>query len=74
MSIKIKPIPKALYPCKYCAEDYSWPPEDLCWSEIDQAWVCDECWSDRDSAWSGEDYICEPRGICLADAIRHAED
>lgn len=45
MSEKL-PIPRALYPCKHCAEDYSWPAEDLYWSAITKAWVCESCWDD----------------------------
>lgn len=40
------PIPKALYPCALCLEDYSWPPEDLHWSEKVDAWICDNCWDE----------------------------
>ena len=60
-----KPIPEALYPCHVCCEDYSWPAEDLWWSESQKAWECDNCWSCRD----GEDYD-EPKGISLADEIK----
>ena len=74
MTDSTRPIPQALYPCEYCADEYSWPADDLYWSEIDQAWVCDACWSDRDSAWTGDGYIDEPRNICLADDIKNAED
>ena len=38
------PIPKALYSCVHCREDYSWPAEDLRWSTKTKAWVCDLCW------------------------------
>jgi hypothetical protein len=39
-------IPRALYSCQHCAEDYSWPAEDLYWSDITNAWVCENCWED----------------------------
>ncbi len=45
MSEKL-PIPRALYPCKHCAESYSWPAEDLAWSDEAKAWVCETCWDD----------------------------
>ena len=44
--MKNLPIPKAIYPCNYCADDFSWPPEDLRWSEKIEAWVCSMCWDD----------------------------
>jgi len=68
--MKERHIPKPLYPCKYCSDEYSWPATDLYWSEIDKDWVCDQCWDDRDSNWSGEDYIERERGISLADEIK----
>lgn len=64
-----RPIPKALYPCKYCYEDHTWLAADLYWSDIDQDWVCDPCWSDRDSAWGNDGYIDEKRGVSLAAEI-----
>ena len=42
-----KKIPDPLYPCKFCYEEYSWPAEDLFWSEKEQAWVCDYCRGDQ---------------------------
>ena len=60
-----KPIPEALYPCHNCCEDYSWPAEDLHWSEQEQAWECDMCWSGRLA-----DTCDEPKGVCLADEIK----
>ena len=63
--VKIKPIPQAVYPCRYCADEYSWPAADLFWSTIDKDWVCAQCWSDRDShEGRSEDY-----GITLQQAI-----
>ena len=38
------PIPKALYSCLECREEYSWPAEDLFWSAKCEAWICDNCW------------------------------
>ena len=61
----MKPIPKPVYPCKYCANEYSWPATDLFWSNQDQDWVCDDCWDDRD--------IEEEKGVCLADEIKKVE-
>jgi hypothetical protein len=58
---KMKKIPEPLYPCKYCADEYSWHAKDLHWSEESQDWVCEECWE-----YSEE---CE-QGISLADEIK----
>ena len=57
----MKPIPKPLYPCLHCAEDYSWPASDLNWSEVETGWVCHECWDERDFE--------EKVGVCLADEL-----
>lgn len=40
------PIPQALYSCKHCAAEHSWPAGDLFWSRKILAWVCGECWDD----------------------------
>ena len=66
----MKPIPEPVYPCKYCADEYSWPATDLFWSNQDQDWICDDCWDDRDfmTASSGEE-----KGVCLADEIKKSE-
>ena len=61
----MKPIPEPVYPCKHCADEYSWPATDLFWSNQDQDWVCDDCWDDRD--------IEEEKGVCLADEIKKSE-
>lgn len=66
----VRPIPVALYSCHYCAGECAWLPEDLWWSELDKAWVCDTCWFDRDSNWDGENYIENSRGISLAAEIK----
>jgi hypothetical protein len=42
------PLPKALYSCKYCAEEYSWPADDLNWSSVVSGWVCNNCWCGDD--------------------------
>lgn len=42
------PLPRALYSCKYCAEDYSWPADDLNWSSVVNGWVCNHCWETDD--------------------------
>lgn len=60
----LKPCPSALYPCKHCCSDYSWPAEDLFWSEAEQAWVCLECWNDDEEA----------KGISLADELNRRAD
>lgn len=41
------PIPRALYPCHHCYEEYSWHADDLNWSPLLKAWVCRECWDDE---------------------------
>jgi hypothetical protein len=60
-----KKIPDAVYPCLHCSDTYSWPPEDLSWSEIEQGWVCGECWDDRDveNEESGGSLADELRGL-----------
>ena len=54
------PIPEALYPCKNCHEDYSWPSCDLNWCEEEQGWFCECCWE--------REWDCEV-GISLEDEI-----
>ena len=66
-------IPDPLYPCRYCAEEYSWPATDLWWSERDQDWVCEMCWDehDRDLVVDARgEYVREERGPSLADEIK----
>ena len=70
MADELKQIPDALYPCRYCSEDYSWPAGDLFWSELDHDWVCDPCWDQRDSNWDGENSIETEFGISLANEIK----
>ena len=42
-------LPKPLYSCQECAEDYSWPAEDLAWYDLDDhpdyesGWYCPNC-------------------------------
>ncbi len=59
------PVPKAVYPCSICHEDYSWPPEDLRWSEKSKKWVCDMCWNEEYDGTHG------PR---LADVLQAQND
>lgn len=65
-----KPIPRPLYPCKYCSDERTWPAEDLFWSELDQDWVCDFCWDDRGYTREDGTPLNEPMGISLADEIK----
>lgn len=65
----VRHIPKPLYPCMHCAEEYSWPAEDLSWSKREMGWVCDLCWDDRDVNWDGDDCIDEDKGISLAEEL-----
>ena len=61
----MKPIPKPVYPCKHCADEYSWPASDLFWSSEEDAWVCDDCWDCEE--------LKEEKGVCLADEIKKSE-
>lgn len=54
--------PDALYPCKYCRDEYSWPADDLYWSEKSKAWVCSNCWDDEHDG--------ENRGIRLDEHMK----
>jgi hypothetical protein len=63
----MKQIPKPLYPCKYCYEDYPWDAVELYWSDIEQDWLCDHCWDDRFS----EDEI--PRWVLTVIAVQEGE-
>jgi len=47
------PLPKALYSCKYCADEYSWPPDDLRWFQKVEGWVCENCWDEGDHGEPG---------------------
>jgi hypothetical protein len=55
-----KPIPRALYPCHFCNGEYSYYANELFWSEIFQAWVCDNRWGDHDEYWEDHDEHWEP--------------
>ena len=61
MSDARKPIPKPLYPCHFCHDEYSWHAEWLFWSDEHSDWVCDNCFSEID---------VDEKGICLDDYIR----
>jgi hypothetical protein len=63
-----KPIPEALYPCKFCYDDLLWRATELYWSERAESWVCVDCWSHLDLAEQGE------VGISLADEIKVQQD
>jgi hypothetical protein len=71
----LKPLPDPLYACAYCADEYSWPPEDLFWSENTKSWVCDNCWEGVDEHWEddrtapGYQKVVE-RGITLSDELK----
>lgn len=65
-----KPIPSPLYSCLHCREEYSWPAEDLFWSEIEQGWICHMCWDDRCTWGDDDDDQHEQRGISLAKEMK----
>ena len=46
---EVMEAPKPLYPCmfRHCAEEFSWPAEDLTWVPHLGGWVCDNCWADN---------------------------
>lgn len=67
-----KSIPKPLYPCCSCYEDYSWPAENLFWSEPLQNWCCDMCWDEYDEHWTPIKRTI-PLGISLAEELRHRD-
>lgn len=46
-------IPRALFSCHFCEEEYSWPAEDIAWSEKLSKWVCSQCWSDENAGETG---------------------
>jgi hypothetical protein len=58
----MKPIPRALFSCAICAEDYSWPAEDLFWNKATAEWICLECWYDN---------AMGDKGISLAEEIEN---
>ena len=45
--------PALLTSCKYCREDYSWPLDDVFWSEHNKDWVCRECWDHESGGEKG---------------------
>jgi hypothetical protein len=65
-----KPLPEPLYGCYRCACEYSWPADDLFWSEKTDSWVCDNCWDEVDEHWSSRDTVLAERGITLAAELK----
>lgn len=65
------PIPQALYACKYCYEDCSWPPDDLHWSAKVEWWLCSNCW---DEEYHGEHGIRLDKEITRQNAIGEARE
>ena len=47
------PVPEAVYPCYICREDFSWPPQDLRWSEKVKEWICEVCWEEESHGETG---------------------
>lgn len=66
--MKEKPIPEPLYGCVICYEYYSWPAEDLFWSDALNEWCCDNCWDDVDAHWTSDNGQID-RGISLAEEL-----
>jgi hypothetical protein len=66
-----KPIPQALYGCHFCGDEYSHPADELFWSEIAQAWVCDSCWEDQQEHWETYDGSFCKYGISLEEVLKN---
>ena len=65
-----KPLPEPFYSCAYCADEYSWPAEDLFWSEKTNSWICDNCWDEPDEHWLTDTDQVE-RGITLDEELKN---
>jgi len=59
------PIPDALYSCgvRFCAEETSYPPSRLFWSQRFGRWFCEDCWRD----WHADG---EEIGTSLAEELK----
>ena len=64
-----KPLPEPAYPCALCCEDFSYPADELFWSDAMQGWCCDNCWDEVLEHQMAGDRI-EKRGISLADELK----
>lgn len=38
--------PTLLTSCAICAEDYSWPLDEVFWCALTAVWICRECWNE----------------------------
>jgi hypothetical protein len=47
------PIPRALYSCKECADEFSWPATDLHWCKRVKGWICINCWDHHEHGTIG---------------------
>jgi hypothetical protein len=47
------PIPKALYPCAHCRDEFSRYAEELYWWAECKCWVCDDCWESESHGEKG---------------------
>jgi hypothetical protein len=47
------PIPKALYPCAHCRDEFSRYAEELYWWHECKCWVCDDCWESESHGEKG---------------------
>ncbi len=66
-----RPIPRALYGCHFCGDEYSHPADELFWSESFQSWVCDSCWDDRDEHWEIGNGASRKHRISLEEELRN---
>lgn len=64
-----KPLPNPAYPCSVGYEEYSWPADELYWSDRLQNWYCDNCWDEMPEHWIGDGEVVKP-GISLADELK----
>jgi len=60
-----KPIPQAFYKCFFCGDECFYPANELFWSEVFQAWICDICWDMQDKYWDHDNGSCCKYGISL---------
>ena len=59
-----KMLPEPLYCCANndCCAEYTWPAEDLHWSDRCEGWYCDNC-------WDVEPLCDDEQGVSLADEL-----
>ena len=47
------PIPKPLYPCAHCRDEFSRYADELYWWDECKCWVCDDCWEEESHGEKG---------------------